>query len=835
MQNPTSVDDALVLTGITKTYPGVRALGDVSVTVVRGKVHAILGENGAGKSTLVGIAAGSVVPDSGTIGLGGEDYTRIQPRTARERGLAIVYQTPALAPSLSVLDAVLLLLPESKRPKRRGAAAWLTKHFESLGLKIDPGATISSLSLREAHLIEIAAALASGPSVLVLDEPTEALGPEETRWLFDRIQELLAQDVAIVYITHRIPEVVEIATDLTVLRDGKVVGRGQVADFSADQIVELIVGRSLETTFPDKASIAEAPEAPTLEVLELSGPGFSDVSFSVLPGQIVGIAGVEGNGQREFLRGLAGRGATSGKVLVQGREVSLRSQRATAREGIAFLPGDRIGEAMFGKMSIRENVVAPSLNSAMPAGFVDRPREYRMTRQAIAGLAVRTPTLETPVTSPLRRQPAEGPARPIPARRPARAAGRGPDPGCGCGCPRRDLRVPAGDGRVRRRGGRPLDGRRRARGALRPGHGVLARQGAGQPRRSRRHRALDHRRGRAVDRSLGLHHHCGAEEAAWAVGRRPWRGAGGHPGRTDPDPGHRDHDRVLRVPESAQHHPTARRCGGTRARRPRPAAGRDDRRHRLEHRFGRGAPAGVVVSFFGQQGPAYFMVGIVLAIVAGLVVGLVNGLLVTRLGLPPVIATLVTSIAVVGVAQVLRPFPGGSSSGDIMFALGTAIGGVPLVLVVALVLAGLTWFVVQRTRLGRGLRAAGSDPVKANRMGVSVPSMRLFAALAAGLLAAIAGLVLYTKTGIGDANTGQALTLTSVTAIVIAGASIFGGSGSAIAVAAAGILLQTITNALAFLSLSLSWQYWLQGAFVLFAAIVPMVARYRRRRRSAGA
>jgi len=195
-----------------------------------------------------------------------------------------------------------------------------------------------------------------------------------------------------------------------------------------------------------------------------------------------------------------------------------------------------------------------------------------------------------------------------------------------------------------------------------------------------------------------------------------------------------------------------------------------------------------------------------------------------------VIATLVTSIAVIGTAQVLRPYPGGSATKEIMTGIGTTIAGIPLVLVLAIGISIALSFIIKRTGLGRGLRAAGSDPIKANRMGVGVDSMRLFATVAAGVLAAIAGFVLYSKTGIGDANTGQALTLTSVTAIVIAGASIFGGSGSAIAVAVAGILLQTITNALSFLGLSLSWQYWLQGAFVIFAAIVPMVARFRRSR-----
>ena len=147
-ETPTTVASALTLSGITKTYPGVTALDAVSVDIAAGRVHAVLGENGAGKSTLVGIAAGSVVPDAGTIGLAGREFDRIRPAEAREAGLAIVYQIPALAPSLSVVDAVLLLLPASKRPSRRTAAAWVSAHFERLSLKIDPHALVSSLSLR---------------------------------------------------------------------------------------------------------------------------------------------------------------------------------------------------------------------------------------------------------------------------------------------------------------------------------------------------------------------------------------------------------------------------------------------------------------------------------------------------------------------------------------------------------------------------------------------------------------------------------------------------------------------------------------------------------------
>ena len=825
MSKPTNLEPILVLTEITKTYPGVRALDNVSVAAAPGRVHAVLGENGAGKSTLVGIAAGSVVPDSGTIGLAGENFARVQPRVARERGLAIVYQIPALAPSLSVLDAVLLLLPESLRPKRSAAGAWLTSHFAALGLSLDPSALISSLSLREAHLVEIAAALASNPSVLVLDEPTEALGPEETRWLFDRIAQLLTRDVAIVYITHRIPEVVEIAHDLTVLRDGRVVGRGLVSEYSSDQIVELIVGRSLETTFPQKNS---TPVGTTIfDVVGASGERFTDISLSVRPGEIVGLAGVEGNGQREFMRALAGQGLATGIVKVGGTPVRVRSYREANSAGIVFLPGDRLGEAMFGTMTIRENVVSQSLKSAMPGGFARRSREYDLAQEAIAGLAVKTPTLETPVTSlsggsqqkVLLARSRVGNPRVLIVEDPT----QGVDAGARVEI-YSFLRHMANSGVaiiVLSTDAVELEGLCDkvlvfSRGNLQTtliGADVSERSITGAAVMSTGHSTESI----TVQGASRKRFTFGGEFQAGILAGLTLVLAGATTLVSSAFLSPLNISQLLAASATLILVGLAQLIvvitGG------------------IDLSIGSVvALSGVIISFFGESG-ALFGLGVLLALIAGLSVGLVNGLLVTRLAIPPVIATLVTSIAVVGAAQVLRPNPGGSATQDIMSAIGTTIGGVPVVLMLALAIAVGIWWVITRTGLGRGLRAAGSNPLKANRMGVSVPSMRLYAMVAAGGLAAIAGFVLYSKTGIGDANTGQALTLASVTAIVIAGASIFGGSGSAIAVAVAGILLQTITSALAFLSLSLSWQYWMQGAFVIFAAIIPMVSRFVRARR----
>ena len=827
MTDSTTAVPGLVLSGITKTYPGVKALDDVSVSIARGRVHAILGENGAGKSTLVGVAAGSVVPDTGTIDLGGEPLGRLSTRQARELGLAIVYQIPALAPSLTVLDSVLLLLPESVRPRRAGAASWLSAHFAGLGLQIDPGALVGSLSQREAHLIEIAAALAADPRVLVLDEPTEALGPEETRWLFERIHELLDRDVAVVYITHRIPEVVEIATDLTVLRDGRVVGRGTVADFSEEQIVELIVGRSLETTFPDKPAAAEADAL--FSVRGAAGKGFADVDLDVRPGQIIGLAGVEGNGQREFLRALSGQGLLAGSVSVAGTALARHTQRTAARQGIAYLPGDRIGEAMFGKLSIRENVVAASLPSVMPGGFARRSREYAATRDAIGGLAVKTPTLETPVTALsggsqqkvlLARTRIDQP-RVLLVEDPTQGVDAGArveiyaflrrfaEAGVAVVVLSTDaveLEGLCDRVLVFSRGSVEADlvGDALTERAI-TGAAVLSRDTHDEPVVS----AVPRRRGRSPFRGE-------AQAGVLAVLTIALAAA-----TTAVSPFFLNPLNISQLLAASSilvfvglAQLLVVMTGG------------------IDLSIGSVvALSGVIISFFADGSLAMFALGVLLALVAGVVVGVLNGILVTRLAIPPVIATLVTSIAIVGIAQVLRPQPSGTAAPDISVLIGTTVGTIPLILIVALAVAVALWLVVQRTKVGRSLRAAGSDAVKAHRMGVSVPRMRLLATMGSGLLAALGGFALYTTTGIGDANTGQSLTLTSVTAIVIAGASIFGGSGSAIAVAVAALLLQTITSALNFLSLSLAWEYWLQGAFVLIAAVIPMIARFARSRR----
>ncbi|UUW91476.1 ATP-binding cassette domain-containing protein [Pimelobacter simplex] len=826
---------ALRLDGIGKSYPGVRALDGVSLELLPGRVHAILGENGAGKSTLVGIAAGSVVPDQGTIDLAGQTHRRLQPGQARAQGLAIVYQTPALAPTLTVVDAVLTLLPADKKPARGNATAWLAGLFTDLGLPIDPGAVVGDLSQREAHLIEIAAALACDPQVLVLDEPTEALGAEETSWLFDKVAELQGRGTAIAYITHRIPEVMSIAQDQTVLRDGRVVGRGDVSEFTADEIVTMIIGRSLETTFPDKASAD--PGTPVLAVQGLAGPGFRDVSFEVPRGQILGLAGVEGNGQRELLHALGGSGTVQGVVRVNGAEVSIRSHRAATASGVVLLPGDRLGTAMFGNLSIRENVVASALGDAMPAGWTRRAREYELTREAIDDFAVKTATLESTVVSL-----SGGSQQKVLLARARLANPRvllveDPTQGVDAGarveiysC----LRELASSGVavvVLSTDAVELEG-------LCDRVLVLSRGAV----------AADLRAGEITERAIIggalLADHATSEAGEMAVATQGARARGQAPGRR-----RRRGAMIQPVALLALTGLVALATASRDAAFLQPlnlsqlllasavlmlvglaqlvvviTGGIDLSVGSVV------ALSGVVVSYHADGGAGALAIGAVLAIAAGAAVGTVNGLLVTRLQVPAVIATLVSSVAVLGLAQVLRPQPGGAAGLDVLNLLGATIATVPVLLVLGLLVTAGMAQVLQHTSLGRGLRAVGADAVKANRMGVPVLRTRVIAMAMSGALSAGAGIALFAQTGIGDANSGQALTLASVTVIVIAGVSIFGGSGSAVSVAAAALLLQVITNALAFLSWSIAWQYWIQGIFVIVAAVLPMLARRARMR-----
>jgi len=318
----------------------VRALDEVSFSVRAGEVHAVVGENGAGKSTLMAIASGALVADEGRVTINGVEAKGDTER-ARELGLAIVRQEPALMPHLTVAENLYLGVPSSQRPSLLTVSVWALELLRqwSADVAIDVEERVESLGPQQRFIVEIVKALAAKPKVLVLDEPTEHLLAEDVSRLFGRIRQITASGCSVVYISHRIREVQAIADRLTVLRDGKGQGSYEVAQLSEQQIVALIVGSELDREFPPKGDRKSA--AVMLDVGSLNGAAFSDVSVKVRRGEIIGLAGIDGNGQREFMRALAGIGRSRGVVKINGERVQISGSHVASAAGIQYLPGDR--------------------------------------------------------------------------------------------------------------------------------------------------------------------------------------------------------------------------------------------------------------------------------------------------------------------------------------------------------------------------------------------------------------------------------------------------------------------------------------------------------------
>ena len=388
----------LRLADVTKTFPGVVALDGVTLEVRAGEVHALVGENGAGKSTLMAVAAGSAAPDSGTVEIGGDPLHSASPADAQALGLAIVYQHLSILEDLTVTENMVFAMPRKTRPPMAGAASWTRAELAAVGAEIDPSARVSELSTAERQLVEIAKALALEAKVLILDEPTESLTRAESERLFENIRAIRERGTAVVYISHRLPEVMRIADRVTVLRDGRTRGTFDASGISEGEILRLIIGRSVDQVFPAKLGEGEL-EPVLLEVSRLSGEGFDEVSLDVRPGEIVGLAGIEGNGQRAFLRALAGLRPARGTVRLGGRSLRMGAPARMRTAGVVHLPGDRHREGVMLTLSVRENMSLLALRSLARGGVVPRARERALVAGQLQELGVKTPSQETAIAA----------------------------------------------------------------------------------------------------------------------------------------------------------------------------------------------------------------------------------------------------------------------------------------------------------------------------------------------------------------------------------------------------------------------------------------------------
>jgi ABC-type sugar transport system ATPase subunit len=376
--------------GIDKAFPGVQALRGVSLELRAGEVLALLGENGAGKSTLIKVLAGAHVPDAGVIRIGGVARPMRNPSDARRAGVAVIYQDFNLVPSLTAADNLFL-------GRERSRGGWLRRGdeqrraaelFRRLGVPVDPGALCRDLTVAQQQVVEIAKALATDARILVLDEPSATLTPQEVERLFAVLRDLKAQGLGIVYISHRLDEIFAIADRVLVLRDGHHVDTRPVGQVNRDRLIELMVGRRLDQEFPRRQAVIGEPR---LVVKDLRrGNKVRGVSFLVRRGEVVGLTGLVGSGRTETARLIFGADRPDGgTVELDGRLLRLAGPRDAIRAGIGLLTEDRKAQGLVLDHSARDNFALPNLAAWSRLGWVNRRREHGAFGRYVESLRIR--------------------------------------------------------------------------------------------------------------------------------------------------------------------------------------------------------------------------------------------------------------------------------------------------------------------------------------------------------------------------------------------------------------------------------------------------------------
>lgn len=384
---------------IVKTYPGVVAINHVSFDVREGEVHALIGENGAGKSTLIKTLSGAIVPDSGTITIDGKDFSSFTPALAKAQGISVIYQEFTLVPGISAAENVFLgektkegLFVDFRERERR------TKElFDQMGVDIDPSKPVRSLSPACQQIVEIAKAVSKNVKILIMDEPTAPLTTNEVDTLFRIIHDLKAKGVTIIFISHRLEELFEVADRVTVMRDGCYVGTENICDIDRQKLIAMMAGHEMKESYPSrKTQIGEE----VLRVENLTGNGDEDISFTLHKGEILGFAGLVGAGRTELMRVIYGANpAESGKIFIEGKEVKIRSCADAIRYGIGYIPEDRKNQGVFLRMTIKWNTIVNNLKGYSKGLFVDNKIEEQVAQEYQQKFRIKTPTLEQKVNN----------------------------------------------------------------------------------------------------------------------------------------------------------------------------------------------------------------------------------------------------------------------------------------------------------------------------------------------------------------------------------------------------------------------------------------------------
>jgi len=812
------------LSGVSKYYAGVRALEDVSVEFYEGEVHAILGENGAGKSTLMGIISGALQPSEGEIAFGDRRVSPLSPERAAALGIAISFQHPAILDDLSVLENFQVALPpalfEGRSPRDVARVA-----LDAVGLHVPLRTRADALTVAQKHLLEIAKALALKPKVLIFDEPTASLDQEATDMLFGRIREVVRAGTSVIYITHRLAEVRLIAQRVTVLRDGRVRGVARVDEISDADVLSLIVGRTLGSAFPPKSQgdIGDINFA----VQSLSGRHFSDISFEAARGQIIGVAGVAGNGQSELMRALAGLQRSRGTVQLKGRMLDHRSLLHEA----AFMPSDRHSEGLASSLTVRENASFAALETFATFGILSRRQELRQVAATFQSLAVKAPGMEAPILS----LSGGNQQKVVMARALLSAPGfivaDEPTQGVDVGARSeiyRILREASNAGTpviVNSSDAAELEGLCDKVIVLSRGRVVETLSGG------------DVNEARIVAAAVGASTHIG--DMAAADGRNAvsgWR----HFLQSDNAPA---------VPLTlvtvllglyifSQNANFLSSFNVSNILLAATALGFVALGQTVALLVGGidlsvGPLAGflvVVASFFvnDDKSSAMIAAGFALMFVGALFTGLINGLLIRFANFTAIAATLAMYIGLQGLGFLLRDSPGGYMNAAAVDVINRQVGPIPVAFLVLVAFALIGEYALRNSRPGWRLRAMGCDQESARRIGVRIDGAYIAAFVLSSLLTAFGAVMLLAQIGVGDPRQGANYTLSSITAVVLGGTSLRGGRGTFIGTVLGALLLTEVLNAVAFLGLSETYQYVFQGALILISALIYSTVQRRR-------
>jgi ribose transport system ATP-binding protein len=394
----------LRISGVAKRFGATVALDGVDLVVSAGEVHALIGENGAGKSTLMNVLAGAVQPEGGEMRLDGQPYVPASPLDAKRRGIALIHQELSLCPHLSVAENILLGIEPSRFGRvdfvesRRCAAALLDEFGHA---EIRPDEIVGRLSLAARQVVEICRALAANARIVLMDEPTSSFQREDTERVFALVRRLATRGISVIYISHFLEEVREVADRYTVLRDGRSVDTGRITSVTNERLIAQMVGRSVSGLFPPRSHAASRGGEIVLRVRELAAPGVDRVSFDLRRGEILGIAGLIGSGRSELVRALFGlEAAWSGEILVRGRGVPVRNSTAARRlaAGFGYLSEDRKGEGLALPLSVADNLTLTRLSACGNRwGWLDLRRQRERSQSWIDNLRIRARAPQQPV------------------------------------------------------------------------------------------------------------------------------------------------------------------------------------------------------------------------------------------------------------------------------------------------------------------------------------------------------------------------------------------------------------------------------------------------------